>query len=125
MALTEEATRHLTVESVDAVAVVEFSGGHRHTVWSMPRMRALTEVMRELGDSDARAVVLFSGADRSFGIGADFRETATFSGGDEVDVWIDHITDLYLACLRVNRPVVAAVDGYAIGIGLQIALTAD
>ncbi|SCG55544.1 enoyl-CoA hydratase/isomerase family protein [Micromonospora humi] len=125
MTLTEDTRTHFTIDVSAGVAVVEFSEGHRHNMWSMPRMRALTATMRELGDSDVRAVVLFSGAGRSFGVGGDFHETSTFRGGAEVDDWIDHITDLYVACLRVNRPVVAAVDGYAIGIGLQLALTAD
>ena len=125
MELIDETAAQLAVDTADGVAVVEFASGHRHNMWSMTRMRALTAIMRELSESTADAVVLYSGADRSFGVGGDFNETAGFRGGDEVDVWIDHITDLYLACLRVNRPVVAAVDGYAIGIGLQLALTAD
>jgi enoyl-CoA hydratase/carnithine racemase len=115
-----------TVSRSDGVALVEFSEGHRHNMWSMPRMRELRTLVTELaGDDGVGALVLYSGDARSFGVGGDFHETATFRGGDEVDQWIDDITDLYVACLRVNRPVIAAIDGYAIGIGLQIALTAD
>ncbi|BCJ61423.1 enoyl-CoA hydratase/isomerase family protein [Micromonospora endophytica] len=126
MTLTDDVESHFTVDmSAGGVAVVEFSEGHRHNMWSMPRMRALTAMMRDLGDSEVRAVVLFSGVGRSFGVGGDFHETSTFRGDQEVDEWIDDITDLYVACLRFNRPLVAAIDGYAIGIGLQIALTAD
>ncbi|MGQ0718938.1 MAG: enoyl-CoA hydratase/isomerase family protein [Pseudonocardiales bacterium] len=110
----------------NGIALVEFIDSHRHNMWSMPRMRQLTELMSVLGaDDSVRAVVLFSGADRSFGAGGDFHETMTFTGGDEVDIWIDHIADLYISCLRLDRPVIAAIDGYAIGIGLQIALTTD
>src|SRR5256885_555533 len=91
-------------------------------MWSMPRMRALRALVTELAaDDEVWALVLYSGDSRSFGVGGDFHETATFRGGDEVDQWIDDITDLDVACLRVNRPVIAAIDGYAIGIGLQIA----
>ncbi|MET8258423.1 enoyl-CoA hydratase/isomerase family protein [Micromonospora sp. NPDC005205] len=116
---------YFSLDVSEGVAVVEFSEGHRHNMWSMPRMRALTGTVRELDAPDVRAVVLFSGVDRSFGVGGDFHETSTFRGGDEVDEWIDHITDLYVACLQLNRPLVVAIDGFAIGIGLQIALTAD
>jgi enoyl-CoA hydratase/carnithine racemase len=108
------------------VALVEFDDTHRHNPWSMPRMSELTRLLDQFGrDDDVRAVVLFSGVGRSFGVGGSFHETSTFTGGDEVDVWIDHVADLYLASLRLDRPVIAAIDGYAIGIGLQIALTAD
>ncbi|SOD91393.1 hypothetical protein [Streptomyces sp. Ag109_G2-15] len=47
------------------------------------------------GDDRIRCVVLYGGAGRSFGAGGDFHEVSEFSGGDEVDAWIDDITDLY------------------------------
>jgi enoyl-CoA hydratase/carnithine racemase len=114
------------VTVTDGVALVEFNDTHRHNPWSIPRMAALTGLLTDFGQHKAvRSVVLFSGVGRSFGVGGSFHETATFTGGPEVDVWIDQVTDLYIAALRLDRPLVAAMDGYAIGIGLQIALTAD
>ncbi|MBM7773964.1 carboxymethylproline synthase [Actinokineospora baliensis] len=114
------------VTLADGVALVEFDDAHRHNPWSMPRMDGLTRLLTEFGRDDrVRSVVLFSGVGRSFGVGGSFHETATFTGGDEVDAWIDQVTDLYIAALRLDRPLIAAIDGYAIGIGLQIALTAD
>jgi carboxymethylproline synthase len=108
------------------VAMIEFDDAERHNAWSMPRMAKLAALLGELeNDQDVRAVVLFSGLGRSFGVGGDFHETVTFAGGDEVDEWIDHVTDLYVAALRLTRPVIASIDNYAIGIGLQLALTAD
>ncbi len=110
----------------DGVALVEFTDSHRHNLWSMPRMAQLTSLLRQLDNDDAvRSVLLYSGEGRSFGAGGSFHETSTFKGGDEVDVWIDHVTDLYIAALQLTRPLIVAIDGYAIGIGLQIALTAD
>jgi len=110
----------------DGVAVVEFNDSHRHNMWSMPRMAQLTQLLTAFSEDTAvRSVMLFSGVGRSFGVGGSFHETSKFIGGEEVDIWIDHITDLYIASLKLNRPVIVAMDGYAIGIGLQIALTAD
>lgn len=110
----------------DGVALVEFTDSHRHNLWSMSRMAQLTRLLKQLNDDDAvRAVLLHSGEGRSFGAGGSFHETSTFKGGEEVDIWIDHVTDLYIAALQLTRPLIVAIDGYAIGIGLQIALTAD
>lgn len=110
----------------DGVAVVEFNDDHRHNMWSMPRMAQLTQLLRLFNQDDAVAsVVLFGGTGRSFGAGGSFHETSTFRGGDEVDEWIDHVTDLYISSLLLDRPLIVAIDGWAIGIGLQIALTAD
>ncbi|MCM0593484.1 MAG: enoyl-CoA hydratase/isomerase family protein [Gloeotrichia echinulata DEX184] len=114
------------VSMSDGVALVEFNDSHRHNMWSMPRMAQLTQLLTAFSkDETVRSVMLFSGVGRSFGVGGNFHETSKFTGGDEVDTWIDHITDLYIACLKLDCPMIAAIDGYAIGIGLQIALTAD
>ncbi|MFF0072662.1 enoyl-CoA hydratase/isomerase family protein [Streptomyces sp. NPDC005494] len=109
-----------------AVALVEFSQAHEQNPFSRARMRELTQLVLDLDMNDeVRSVVLYGGAGRSFGAGGDFHEVSEFSGGDEVDAWIDDITDLYSTLAGISKPVIAAIDGFAIGVGLQIALCCD
>jgi carboxymethylproline synthase len=108
------------------VVVVEFAVGHRHNPFSMGRMAELTQLLRDLDqDPDVGCVVLYGGAGRSFAVGGDLSEPSTFTGGPEIDGWIDRITDLYVALAGIECPLVAAIDGYAIGLGLQVALCCD
>lgn len=89
-------------------------------------MRELAALVSALdGDEGVRTIVFYGGSGRSFSVGGDFHETSEFEGGIEVADWIDDVVNLYVACLSTTTPIVAAIDGYAIGIGLQIALTAD
>lgn len=116
----------LTTTRRGEVAVVEFSDGHYNNPFPRRRMRELAAAIRDLDtDETARALVLYGGAGRSFSAGGDFNETSEFTGGEEIGPWIDDITDLYLASLDTTTPIVAAIDGYAIGLGLQLALTVD
>ncbi|MEU2658958.1 enoyl-CoA hydratase/isomerase family protein [Streptomyces sp. NPDC007325] len=127
MSPTSTTTASMKCEVLPAgVALVEFSHAHEQNPFSRARMRELTQLMLDLDADDAVAcVVLYGGRDRSFGAGGDFHEVSEFHGGDEVDAWIDDITTLYSTVAGISKPVVAAIDGYAIGVGLQIALCCD
>lgn len=116
----------LTVTIDSGVAVVEFSKGHRMNPFSQARMRELNNTLQSLGaDDHVRCIVLTGGAGRSFGAGGDFNETSSFEGGPEIDAWLDDVTGLYTTLLELPQPVVAAIDGHAVGFGLQVALCCD
>ena len=70
-------------------------------------------------------MVLTGGRGRSFSVGGDFNDVSVLEHEHEVRPWLGEIIDLYIAILSVNIPVVAAVDRFAIGQGLQVALMAD
>lgn len=76
-------------------------------------------------DSSVRAIVVTGGVGRSFSAGGDFGEVKKLTGGADVDQWIDRVTDLYTAALKVSKPTIAAIDGFAIGMGFQFAMMFD
>ena len=111
---------------------VEVEGGVGTIRLERPPMNALNaqvqdelhEAATEVGDrADVRAVVIYGGP-KVFAAGADIKEM--------VDT--DHATMLaratrlqsaFDALARIPKPVVAAVTGYALGGGCELALTAD
>jgi enoyl-CoA hydratase/carnithine racemase len=74
-------------------------------------------------DSDVRAVVIFGG-EKVFAAGADVKE---FAGQDHAEMMRDaaRLTSALAAVARIPKPVIAAVTGYALGGGCELALTAD
>jgi enoyl-CoA hydratase/carnithine racemase len=97
-----------------------------------PPINALsTQVQRELLNAaqevserrDVRAVVLYGGPKRFVG-GADIKEMATASYTDMVEVSVG-LQAAFTALADIPKPVVAAITGYALGGGLELALTAD
>jgi enoyl-CoA hydratase/carnithine racemase len=84
----------------------------------------LREVAREAGARpDVRAVVLWGG-EKVFAAGADIKEMQAMSYEDMVDR-SGPLQEAFTAVARIPKPVVAAVTGYALGGGCELALCAD
>jgi enoyl-CoA hydratase/carnithine racemase len=73
--------------------------------------------------TDVRAVVLYGG-EKVFAAGADIKEMAAMSYLDMVDRG-GALQAAFTAVARIPKPVVAAVTGYALGGGCELALCAD
>jgi enoyl-CoA hydratase len=84
--------------------------------------RVAAEVVRAGDDPGVRVVVL-TGAGGAFSSGADLGAAAD-TGAPEVGT-LDVANAVVHAMQRCPRPVVAAVDGAAAGVGLSLALAAD
>ncbi|HEU5035091.1 MAG TPA: enoyl-CoA hydratase-related protein [Mycobacteriales bacterium] len=72
---------------------------------------------------EVRAVVLYGGP-KVFAAGADIKEMATMSYADMADRSAG-LSSAFSSVARIPKPVVAAVTGYALGGGCELALCAD
>jgi enoyl-CoA hydratase/carnithine racemase len=72
---------------------------------------------------DVRAVVVYGG-EKVFAAGADIKEMAEMSYTDMVDRAPD-LQSAFTAVAKIPKPVVAAITGYALGGGCELALCAD
>src|SRR2546421_866045 len=97
-----------------------------------PKMNALNaQVQDEIAaaalevdaDPGVRAVVLYDG-EKVFAAGADIKEMAEASFA-QVAIDSRRLQAAFTAVARIGKPVVAAVTGYALGGGLELALCAD
>ncbi len=89
---------------------------------SSPLLVAVAEALEAASDdANIRAIVLTGGA-KVFAAGADIKELAT---RDTVTGLLDARTALWGRIRRFAKPMVAAIDGYALGGGLELAMHAD
>jgi enoyl-CoA hydratase/carnithine racemase len=111
---------------------VEVDAGVATIRLDRPPMNAINSAMQEQlraaaaqvsADASVRAVVLFGG-EKVFAAGAGVKE---FAGQDHAFMMRDaaRVMSALDALARIPKPVIAAVTGYALGGGCELALTAD
>lgn len=119
----------VTVKSIEReagrIAVVTVSNEKKLNCLSTALVVALREAFEGLGPDDSlRAVVLTGAGDRAFIGGADLNEL----GGLDSESARLYITRLHKACLAIREcpvPVIARVNGFCLGAGLEVAASAD
>jgi enoyl-CoA hydratase len=80
-------------------------------------------VTRAADDPAVGAVVLSGAGDRAFSSGADLREMARDQQAGRAFAPV--LPDLYRTLLQLRKPIVAALNGDAVGGGLELALACD
>ncbi|MEA2276497.1 MAG: hypothetical protein QOC78_1457, partial [Solirubrobacteraceae bacterium] len=113
-----------------AAATIELSRPETLNAWNAQLGADLLAALREAAADDAVRAVVLTGAGRAFSAGADLRDVTsgdrTAAGHPDIG---SALTDRYHPIIELVRtmpkPVLAAVNGPAVGIGCSLALAAD
>lgn len=113
---------HIVVERDGPVAIVTMNRPQQMNALSYGLVKELALAMESLDqDSEIRAIVV-TGGEKVFAAGADIKEMADAGPGDEVLqgrlAFRDRIN-------KITKPVIAAVSGFALGGGCELAMSCD
>jgi enoyl-CoA hydratase/carnithine racemase len=114
----------LTVVVADGVALLTLNRPEHRNAYTAQMGALLNGAYRQCDEDDAVRAIVLTGAGDAFCAGADFStETSPFETPSQQVEFTASPTDP--AAFELRTPVIAAVNGHAIGIGLTIALQAD
>ncbi|MDG2027167.1 MAG: enoyl-CoA hydratase-related protein [Acidimicrobiales bacterium] len=124
MSVLDHDYEDLRVELDGQVAVLTFDRPDALNAFSGAMGRSLTTALRAADSDEAVRVVVITGAGRAFCAGADFSGGSGVFGAPTKETFSsDPLDDFHP--WDVRKPVIAAINGHAVGLGLTMTLQCD
>jgi len=117
---------HIVVEREGAIVTLTFNRPEARNAMTWDMYRRLGEVCDEVDRDDAVRVLVLRGAGgKAFVAGTDIAQFLAFAGGDD-GLRYERDADEFLGRIaRVTKPVIAQIEGFAVGGGFGIAAGCD
>lgn len=115
----------VTLELIDRIALLRLNRPSAMNAVNADLRASLTRMLAETDSNDQiDAIVLTGAGERAFCAGQDLDESAGITTATLAD-WLNRQHAMYQALREVNKPLIAALNGTAVGAGFQLALLCD
>ena len=115
----------LLVEKKDGVVLLTLNRPQVMNSFNFALLHALRDQIESLRwDTGVRVIIITGAGNRAFCSGADLKERVTLTP-EQVKEYIFTIRNLFTSIEQLNKPVIAAVNGVALGGGTELALASD
>jgi enoyl-CoA hydratase/carnithine racemase len=111
------------LERSDGIGTIRLDRPPMNAVNAQVRDELQATATEAAQDETVRAVVVYGG-EKVFAAGADIKQMVAMSR-DEMTPWAGALSQALRTLAQVPKPVVAAINGYALGGGCEIALACD
>jgi enoyl-CoA hydratase len=116
---------NLKVDNDGMVAIVTIERPQQLNALNKDTISELSHVLDQIeSDSNVRVVIITGSGEKAFVAGADIKEFAHFSPQEGQQLSAEGHKQLFDKLEKLNKPVIAAVNGFALGGGLELAMSA-
>lgn len=125
MRMTASPTEKISLTQAEGIVTIHLDRPEVLNAIDREMLDGLASIVSRLGEEDTvRALILTGKGDRSFCVGADLNHIATFDPED-IRRWVIEGNRVLSRIAALPMPVIAAINGYALGGGLELAMVAD
>ena len=107
------------------IGIITLNRPHRLNAINLDLLKGfMAHLETAKGDADA-SVIILTGAGRAFCAGEDLKET---TAGKSLDQWMeeaDRLQEVQRMTMKLDKPIIAAIPGYALGGGCEFAMGCD
>jgi enoyl-CoA hydratase len=112
----------LTERPAEGVALIRINRPEARNALNMEVRRLIARHLGEMGEDEAVRCIVLTGNEKSFAAGADIKEMA---GIGTMEMIARGTHKLWRSIAACPKPVIAAVNGFALGGGCELAMTCD
>ena len=112
----------LIEQQVNGVCVIRLNRPKVRNALNTELRQKLADIFIQLNDDPQIKAIVLTGGDKVFAAGADINDFLT---AKTVDVYLRHSERYWDAITDCRKPIIAAVNGYALGGGCELAMHAD
>ncbi|MGA2285960.1 MAG: enoyl-CoA hydratase [Dehalococcoidia bacterium] len=115
-------------EKRDGIAVITLNRPEKLNAWTAQMAAEVAQALVDANDDKDAGVVLFKGAGRAFCAGADIGEFKMRADAQDAGVEVQTVRSDFpslIQLLHFGKPSIAAVHGYAMGIGVTLPMNCD
>lgn len=115
---------NLLLEKADKIALITINRPKQLNALNKETIGELSEAMKSLeSDSEVRVIILTGSGEKAFVAGADIKEFADFNVNEGTELAAKGQEMLFDLVENLKKPVIAAVNGFALGGGLELAMS--